>query len=83
MMLQVIPVDKTGNFDMVYNFLKENWKIAKWVALGAVIFEVKMKRAVQPWDCWISFAKSIKETKHFCICIEFVLFTITNIDYIL
>nr|CAB3480085.1 unnamed protein product [Digitaria exilis]CAB3482230.1 unnamed protein product [Digitaria exilis] len=38
----VIPVDKTGNFDMVYNFLKENWKIAKWVALGAVIFEVNM-----------------------------------------
>ncbi|KAF8670060.1 hypothetical protein HU200_051252 [Digitaria exilis] len=36
---KVIPVDKTGNFDMVYNFLKENWKIAKWVALGAVIFE--------------------------------------------
>ncbi|OEL16771.1 Tobamovirus multiplication protein 2A [Dichanthelium oligosanthes] len=35
----VIPVDKTGNFDMMYSFLKENWKIAKWVALGAVVFE--------------------------------------------
>jgi hypothetical protein len=35
----VIPVDKTGNFDMIYSFLKENWKIAKWVALGAVVFE--------------------------------------------
>ncbi|AQK50709.1 Tobamovirus multiplication protein 2A [Zea mays] len=36
----VIPVDKTGNFDMMYSFLKENWRIAKWVALGAVVFEV-------------------------------------------
>jgi hypothetical protein len=41
--LQVIPVDKTGNFDMMYSFLKENWRIAKWVALGAVVFEVKNK----------------------------------------
>ncbi|KAK3122784.1 hypothetical protein QOZ80_8AG0618300 [Eleusine coracana subsp. coracana] len=24
---------------MMYNFLKENWRIVKWVALGAVIFE--------------------------------------------
>lgn len=35
----VIPADKTGDFDMMYDFLKENWKIAKWVALGAVILE--------------------------------------------
>lgn len=35
----VIPVDKTGNFDMIYSFLKENWRIAKWVALGSVVFE--------------------------------------------
>lgn len=41
--LQVIPIDKTGNFDMMYSFLKENWRIAKWVALGAVVFEVKKK----------------------------------------
>ncbi|ERN11607.1 hypothetical protein AMTRI_Chr03g44460 [Amborella trichopoda] len=34
-----IPNDKTGDFNMIYNFLKENWKIAKWVALGAVILE--------------------------------------------
>jgi len=47
--LQVIPVDKTGNFDMMYSFLKENWRIAKWVALGAVIFEVKAK----PLECWM------------------------------
>lgn len=25
---------------MVYDFLEENWEIAKWVALGIVIFEV-------------------------------------------
>ena len=27
---------------MMYSFLKENWRIAKWVALGAVLFEVKV-----------------------------------------
>eukprot|EP00268_Persea_americana_P020927 TRINITY_DN20975_c0_g1_i1.p1 TRINITY_DN20975_c0_g1~~TRINITY_DN20975_c0_g1_i1.p1 ORF type:complete len:281 (+),score=34.62 TRINITY_DN20975_c0_g1_i1:681-1523(+) len=37
---EVIPVDKTGDFDTIYSFLKKNWKIAKWVALGAVILEV-------------------------------------------
>jgi hypothetical protein len=42
--MQVIPIDKTGNFDMIYSFLKENWKIAKWVALGAVVFEVKWEQ---------------------------------------
>jgi hypothetical protein len=34
-----IPRDKTGYFDMMYNFLEENWKIVKWVALGIVILE--------------------------------------------
>ncbi|XP_050234617.1 tobamovirus multiplication protein 2A [Mercurialis annua] len=34
-----IPTDKTGNFDMLYDFLKENWKIVRWVALGLVILE--------------------------------------------
>ncbi|CAN1746410.1 Tobamovirus multiplication protein 2A [Linum perenne] len=34
-----LPVDKTGNFDMIYGFLKENWEIIKWVALGLVVFE--------------------------------------------
>ncbi|KAG1362074.1 putative Tobamovirus multiplication protein [Cocos nucifera] len=38
---QLIPADKTGDFDMMYGFLMENWKIAKWVALGAVILEMK------------------------------------------
>jgi len=38
--LQVIPVDKTHNFDVMYDFLKENWEIARWVALGVVVFEV-------------------------------------------
>ncbi|KAJ8556525.1 hypothetical protein K7X08_032277 [Anisodus acutangulus] len=34
-----IPTDKTGNFDMIYDFLDDHWKIIKWVTLGAVIFE--------------------------------------------
>ncbi|XP_028762633.1 tobamovirus multiplication protein 2A-like isoform X1 [Neltuma alba] len=34
-----IPADVTGDFDMIYKFLKENWNVAKWVALGIVIFE--------------------------------------------
>lgn len=37
---QEIPTDKTGNFDMIYEFLRENWNIVRWVALGIVIFEV-------------------------------------------
>ena len=28
---------------MIYDFLEENWKIVKWVALGAVILEVSMQ----------------------------------------
>ncbi|KAJ3681753.1 hypothetical protein LUZ60_014326 [Juncus effusus] len=35
----VIPTDKTGEFDTIYDFLDDNWKIAKWVALGVVIYE--------------------------------------------
>ncbi|WCJ20683.1 tobamovirus multiplication 2A [Euphorbia peplus] len=34
-----LPTDKTGNFDAIYDFLKENWTIVKWVALGVVILE--------------------------------------------
>ncbi|KAI4327242.1 hypothetical protein L6164_019727 [Bauhinia variegata] len=34
-----IPTDATGDFDMIYKFLKENWNIVKWIALGIVIFE--------------------------------------------
>ncbi|EEF34707.1 tobamovirus multiplication protein 2A [Ricinus communis] len=34
-----IPTDKTGDFDMIYDFLKEKWKIVRWVALGVVILE--------------------------------------------
>lgn len=34
-----IPKDKTGDFIMIYDFLKEHWKIIKWAALGAVILE--------------------------------------------
>jgi len=63
----VVPVDKTGNFDMVYNFLKENWRIAKWVALGAVIFEVKQLSI--PWIVGFLYT-SIQDTKYFCACIK-------------
>ncbi|GMN30755.1 hypothetical protein TIFTF001_002945 [Ficus carica] len=34
-----IPTDKTGNFNMIYAFLKEHWKIVRWVALGVVVLE--------------------------------------------
>ncbi|KAL8134195.1 hypothetical protein AgCh_009302 [Apium graveolens] len=34
-----IPRDKTGDFDLISRFLEKNWKIAKWAAFGAVIFE--------------------------------------------
>lgn len=34
-----IPADKTGDFNMIYDFLKENWNIVKWVALGVVILQ--------------------------------------------
>ncbi|KAH7514355.1 hypothetical protein FEM48_Zijuj11G0080500 [Ziziphus jujuba var. spinosa] len=34
-----IPTDKTGDFDMIYAFLKEHWNIVRWVVLGAVILE--------------------------------------------
>ena len=40
LLLQVIPKDKTHNFDVMYGFLKDNWEIARWVALGVVVFEV-------------------------------------------
>lgn len=34
-----LPTDKTGDFGMIYNFLKEHWTIVRWVALGVVILE--------------------------------------------
>ncbi|KAG9452230.1 hypothetical protein H6P81_005134 [Aristolochia fimbriata] len=37
---EVIPTDKTGNFDMINDFLEKNWNIARWVALGAVVLQV-------------------------------------------
>ncbi|KAJ4805167.1 Tobamovirus multiplication protein 2A [Rhynchospora pubera] len=53
----VIPADKTGNFEMIYNFLRKHWKIAKWVALGAVVLEalafmlaLAVRLANQPLD---------------------------------
>uniref|UniRef100_A0A0C9RMK1 TSA: Wollemia nobilis Ref_Wollemi_Transcript_10720_1565 transcribed RNA sequence n=1 Tax=Wollemia nobilis TaxID=56998 RepID=A0A0C9RMK1_9CONI len=37
---EVIPTDKTGDFDMIKEFLEKNLKIVKWVALGIVILQV-------------------------------------------
>ncbi|XP_030524594.1 tobamovirus multiplication protein 2A-like [Rhodamnia argentea] len=34
-----VPTDKTGDFDMIYDFLKEHWTIVRWVALGVVLLE--------------------------------------------
>ncbi|ONI06156.1 hypothetical protein PRUPE_5G044200 [Prunus persica] len=34
-----IPTDKSGDFEMIYAFLKAHWDIVRWVALGAVVFE--------------------------------------------
>jgi len=34
-----IPTDSTGDFEVIYDFLKEHWEIVKWVALGAVVLE--------------------------------------------
>ncbi|GAA0158023.1 scaffold/adaptor protein [Lithospermum erythrorhizon] len=35
----VIPTDKTGNFEMISDFLEDNWDIIKWVALGIVVLQ--------------------------------------------
>lgn len=37
---EVIPTDKTGDFDMIKDFLETHLKIVKWVALGIVILQV-------------------------------------------
>jgi hypothetical protein len=58
--LQEIPTDKTGDFDMIYGFLRENWNIVRWVALGIVIFEVNKK--LFDWHL-----KEINVALHTCI----------------
>ncbi|KAG9158002.1 hypothetical protein Leryth_000172 [Lithospermum erythrorhizon] len=35
----VIPTDKTGNFEMINDFLEDHWDIIKWVALGIVVLQ--------------------------------------------
>ncbi|MBA0611367.1 hypothetical protein Godav_012062 [Gossypium davidsonii] len=45
-----LPTDKTGDFDMIYDFLEENWTIIKWAALGIVILEVSEMAANRPAD---------------------------------
>ncbi|KAK9190628.1 hypothetical protein WN943_019235 [Citrus x changshan-huyou] len=39
-----IPADRTGDFNMIYDFLRENWNIVKWVALGVVILQLRWLR---------------------------------------
>ncbi|KAF8032775.1 hypothetical protein BT93_D1616 [Corymbia citriodora subsp. variegata] len=34
-----LPTDKTGDFDVIYDFLKEHWTIVRWVALGVVVLQ--------------------------------------------
>ncbi|KAL6659341.1 hypothetical protein ACP70R_003381 [Stipagrostis hirtigluma subsp. patula] len=79
---EVIPVDKTGNFDMMYSFLKENWRIAKWVALGAVIFDVDlvptgMGAPVNDFSIAM-FQKILKNIKH-ATHVKALLFTVALI----
>ncbi|KDO36449.1 hypothetical protein CISIN_1g035193mg [Citrus sinensis] len=38
-----IPADRTGDFNMIYDFLRENWNIVKWVALGVVILQNRFR----------------------------------------
>lgn len=45
-LVQEIPTDKTGDFDMIYEFLEDNWEIIKWVALGVVILEVSIRNSI-------------------------------------
>lgn len=44
---QQIPDDKTGDFDKISDFLEKNWKIARWVALGAIILQVGQSSDVE------------------------------------
>lgn len=37
---KVIPTDKTGDFDMIKDFLEKHVKIVRWIALGVVILQV-------------------------------------------
>eukprot|EP00252_Welwitschia_mirabilis_P004336 TRINITY_DN14665_c0_g1_i2.p2 TRINITY_DN14665_c0_g1~~TRINITY_DN14665_c0_g1_i2.p2 ORF type:complete len:144 (-),score=16.46 TRINITY_DN14665_c0_g1_i2:386-817(-) len=37
---QVIPADKTGQFNNIKEFLKKNIQIVRWVALGVLVLEV-------------------------------------------
>ncbi|MBA0796593.1 hypothetical protein Gohar_007353, partial [Gossypium harknessii] len=45
-----LPTDKTGDFDMIYDFLEENWTIIKWAALGIVILEAALVWVVNTTD---------------------------------
>ncbi|MBA0646491.1 hypothetical protein Goklo_014455 [Gossypium klotzschianum] len=45
-----LPTDKTGDFDMIYDFLEENWTIIKWAALGIVILEAAIVWVINTTD---------------------------------
>ncbi|KAL9242712.1 hypothetical protein vseg_016686 [Gypsophila vaccaria] len=36
---EVIPKDKTGNYEMIFDFLDDHWDIVKWVLIGIVVLE--------------------------------------------
>ncbi|KAG6735483.1 hypothetical protein POTOM_061908 [Populus tomentosa] len=36
---QVVPNDRSGSFHSTYHFLTINWKIIRWVVLGALVLE--------------------------------------------
>lgn len=68
---QEIPTDKSGDFEMIYAFLKAHWDIVRWVALGAVVFEVTEVSKILSGSL---------QFRH--ILVEF-LFLLWNYDYIL
>ena len=41
---QVVPNDRSGSFHSTYHFLTINWKIIRWVVIGALVLEVNQKK---------------------------------------
>lgn len=48
---------------MIYGFLRENWNIVRWVALGIVIFEVN--KMLYDWH--------LKESRRACVFVTLAL----------
>lgn len=51
---------------MIYGFLRENWNIVKWVALGIVIFEV----SEDCYDWHLEKRKAILFCGHACVLVH-------------